>query len=266
MSEELYHRNIDALRRHLPPDMMSKIDRPVSFPALVAEENGGDINIDLGHTRLYSGGAAAYAAGQVARFMAKPARLYVDPPALDSDWIKGEKPFYEALIDRFGPLPDPEEGDPGVVPGALISFGVGLGMHLPLLLNTVAVRDVFLAEQFPEFISLSLRVTDWAGLVEKLEAHGGRLHLYLETSPIVLAARVFEGLRQYCALTMDGSYGLRHYASPVLDEAHRQFSEMLPTIGSSRGFVEDECLMLRNAIGVIGQPETKIAAPRDRPP
>ncbi|WP_425406138.1 6-hydroxymethylpterin diphosphokinase MptE-like protein [Hwanghaeella sp.] len=266
MSVELYHRNIEALGRHLPPETMKKIDRPVEFPALVAEENGGDINIDLGHTRLYADGAAAFAAGQVARFLAKPSRLYVNPPALDSDWVKGEKPFYEALIDRFGPLPDPEGGGPGVDAGALVSFGVGLGLHIPLLLKSIAVRDLFLAEQFPEFVSLSLRVTDWAEVIAGLEAKGGRLHLYLDTSPIVLAARVFEGLRRHCALTMDGSYGLRHYASPVLDEAHRQFSAMLPTLGSSHGFVEDECLMLRNAAGVMGQAGVKIAPPRDAVP
>ncbi|RVU34785.1 DUF115 domain-containing protein [Hwanghaeella grinnelliae] len=270
MSVELYHRNIDALRRHLPPATVEKIDRPVAFPALVAEEGGGDINIDLGHTRLYAGGAAAYAAGQVARYLAKPSRLFVNPPPLDSDWVKGEKPFYEALIERFGPLPDPESGEPGVSPGvrpgALISFGVGLGLHIPLLLKSISVRDVFLAEQFPEFVSLSLRVTDWAAVIDGLEAAGGRLHLYLDASPIVLAARVFEGMRRHCALTMDGSYGLRHYASPVLDDAHRQFSEMLPTLGSSHGFVEDECLMLRNAVGVMRQDSIKVAPPQDFAP
>ena len=266
MSVELYHRNIDALRRHLPPATLEKIDRPVTFPALVPEEDGGDINIDLGHTRLYAGGAGAYAAGQVARYLAKPSRLFVNPPALDSEWVKGERPFYEALIDRFGPLPDPEGGDPGVSPGALISFGVGLGMHIPLLLKSLSVRDVFLAEQFPEFVSLSLRVTDWAGVIEGLEATRGRLHLYIDASPIVLAARVFEGMRRHCALTMDGSYGLRHYASPVLDDAHRQFSEMLPTLGSSHGFVEDECLMLRNAVRVLRNDGVKVAPPRDSAP
>jgi len=266
MSAELYHRNIAALRRHLPPETMRRIERPVEFPALVAEEGGGDINVDLGHTRLYDGGAAAYAAGQVARFLAMPSRLNVNPPALDSDWVKGEKPFYEALIDRFGPLPDPDGGDPGVMSGALISFGVGLGLHIPLLLKSISVRDVFLAEQFPEFVSLSLRVTDWAGVIEALEARGGGLHLYLEASPIVLAARVFEGLRRHCALTLDGSYGIRHYASPVLDDAHRQFAEMLPTLGSSHGFVEDECLMLRNAAAVMGRHGLRIAPPLDMAP
>ncbi len=245
---------------------MLKIERPVEFPRLVAEEDGGDINIDLGHTRLYDGGAAAYAAGQVARFLAKPGRLSINPPALDSDWVKGEKPFYETLIGRFGPLPEPENGDPGTMSGALISFGVGLGLHIPLLLKSISVRDLFLAEQFPEFVALSLRVTDWAGVIETLEAKGGRLHLYLETSPIVLAARVFEGLRRHCALTLDGSYGIRHYASPVLDDAHRQFAEMLPTLGSSHGFVEDECLMLRNAAAVMEQQGVKIAPPRDMAP
>lgn len=263
MTAELYTRNIDALRRHLPPEVMEKIDRKVDFPSLVAEQSGGDINIDLGHTRLYDGGAVAYAAGQVARFLANPSRLYVNPPALESDWVKGEKPFYESLIDGFGALPTPEDGHGDVPSGALISFGVGLGLHIPLLLKSISVRDVFLAEQFPEFVALSLNVTDWAGLIEGLEAKGGRLHLYIDTSPVVLAARVFEGMRRHCALTMDGSYGMRHYASPVLDEAHRAFAEMLPTLGSSHGFVEDECLMLKNALGVMAKPSVRIAAPQD---
>lgn len=245
---------------------MEKIERPVAFPSLVVEEGGGDINIDLGHTRLYDGGAAAYAAGQTSRFLSSPGRLHVNPPALDSDWVKGERPFYETLIARFGPLPDQTQGDPGVTSGALISFGVGLGLHVPLLLKSISVRHVFLAEQFPEFVALSLSVADWAGMVEGLEARGGSLHLYLDASPIVLAARVFEGLRRHCALTMDGSYGLRHYASPVLDEAHRQFGEMLPTLGSSHGFVEDECLMLRNTAAVMQRPGIRLAPPVDHAP
>ena len=81
MSVELYHRNIDALRRHLPPATLEKIDRPVTFPALVPEEDGGDINIDLGHTRLYAGGAGAYAKIEAARRLGLPV-LMIDRPQM----------------------------------------------------------------------------------------------------------------------------------------------------------------------------------------
>ncbi len=263
----LISRNIDALRRVLPPDMLQSLSPTQPTPLKLVAEEGGELNVDLGGQTLYAGGAHYFTKAQVDRFLADPKRFLINPPNLDSDWIKGERGFYEALQADFGPLPpNPKEAntevnDPALTVGALVSFGIGLGFHLPRLVRALNFRDLILVEPVVEFMQLSLTCFDWAGLIEQLEGRGGTLTVLLDNNPARLAIQVFEALRLRPFSRIDGSLGYRHYASPALNQVFDQFGEMLPTLGSSKGFVEDECLMLRNAVGNFGLVRAYFAPP-----
>ena len=266
MNAELYHTNLAALRRVLPGATISAIEEAGRSPlGIVAEQGASDINLDLGASTLYGGGAAAYAGSQVARFRADPNRLSFDPPRIGSRWVKGEGDVYQSLIDRFGPLPDPADGNTDVPVGALVSLGVGLGLHLPLLQGSFRYRDLILVEPYAHFLEASLRVLDWTKVLDGLAEAGGALHLFTGDDPAALAAQAFEALRKGAFARLDGSYVFTHYNSPTLDRTRDLFAQQVPTLGSSLGFVEDECVMIRNAVTNLAGPKGSIAKAEQTP-
>lgn len=262
MDESLFRRNLEAFERHAPAWLAERLlEPPPAGLRLVGGPESGNLNLDLGHTLLYDGGAIPFARAQVEAFCADPKRILINPPALDSHWVKGEGAVYRAVTERFGPLPDPEAAPRDVAVGHLVSFGVGLGLHLPLLVERLAFRDLVLVEQFPDFLGMSARVLDWSALFAAVAARGGRVHFVIDGEPVNLANGAFRAMRGEQFGLVDGAFGLRHYASPVLDEARRLFDEMLPTLGSSLGFVEDECLMLENAVANLGRAGARLFPP-----
>ncbi|MDJ0683143.1 MAG: DUF115 domain-containing protein [Alphaproteobacteria bacterium] len=264
MTDPLYEKNIKALRRAVPEDVLAAIlDAPTSGLALVRD--GADVNLDLGGgRRLYEHGAMCAARTQVEAYCRKPNRITLNPPDLESSWVKGGAGFYRALDESVGPLP---AGDPAQPPGphdpavgALASFGCGLGLHLPLLRARLSVRSLIVAEAEPALIKMSFSLLDWAALIAAQEREGGRLVFAVSKDPVVLAAQVFEAIRDIGFERLDGSFGFRHYRSPALDEAHRLFVEQMPVLGSSHGFVEDEKLMIEQAAANLRRPAARIAA------
>ena len=261
MSDTLYHKNLTALLRMVPQETVGAVtDAAASALNIVAEAGSSDINLDLGGTTLYAGGAAAFAAGQTARFCAAPKRLHFEAPRLDSNWVKSEGRFYSKLAGRAGPLPPPADSLNDVPVGALVSFGVGLGLHLPLLQRQLRFRDLVLIEPYPHFLQASLRVVDWDALIRDTENAGGTLYLFTGGDPAALALKAHEALRSHSFARLDGTYVLTHYNSPVCDKARDMFAEQVPTLASSLGFVDDECRMVRNAVANLRADRGKIVS------
>ncbi len=261
---ELFLRNLAAFHDRAPTDLFNRIAAIQSLPiSLAGNQAAGTLNLDLGHTRLYDGDAESYAKGQVARYLADPKRIDINPPPLDSDWVKGEGAVYRATQEAFGPLPTPikqvSAGDPPSA--ALISFGIGLGLHLPMLVDALPFRDLILAEPFAEFLYMSLQVMDWQALFNSVEQRGGTIRFVISGEPAVLANGVFDALRQNQFGLIDGTFGFRHYQSPALEAANRLFSEMTPSLGASLGFVEDECVMIENALANMAKPDARLIGP-----
>ncbi|MEQ9491227.1 MAG: DUF115 domain-containing protein [Alphaproteobacteria bacterium] len=261
---DLFLRNLAAFHDRAPADLFNRIAAIKSPPiSLAGDQTAGTLNLDLGHARLYDGDAESYARGQVARYLADPKRININPPPLDSDWVKGERAVYQATIDSFGPLPPPPgRADPDDLPSAaLISFGIGLGLHLPMLTENLPFRDLILAEPFAEFLWMSLQVLDWVSLFDAVERRGGSVRFVIASEPAVLANGVFDALRQSQFGLIDGTFGFRHYQSPTLEAADRLFGEMTPSLGASLGFVEDECVMIENALANMAKPDARLIGP-----
>lgn len=223
----------------------------------------GSLNLNLGHALLYDSDAESYAKGQVARYLSDPKRIYINPPPVDGDWVKGEAHVYRETEQAFGPLPPPPSAiDADDLPSAaLVSFGIGLGVHLPLLVEALPFRDLILAEPYAEFLYMSLQVLDWVALFEVVEARSGRVQFVIANEPAMLANGVFDALRQDQFGLIDGTFGFRHYQSPVLETANRLFGEMAPSLGASLGFVEDECVMIANALANMAKPDARLIGP-----
>lgn len=244
MPSDLFELNLAAMKDHGLAHVAEEM-RSISNPEsrLTGALEDGTLNLDIGHAKLYSPDVLTYAAQQVSAFQKQPIRHVSQRMSLKGEMIHASHKVMKQVMTEMGSpelniLPEDDAG-------YLISIGLGLGVHLPMLLEAYDVKTLIIVEQFKEFLYHSLHVVPWHGLFAIMEERGGSIRFLLSEDPQTLSnALVFE-LRGPAFSMLDGSYIFRHYTSPVLDQAVEKLKEVMPVVEGSDGFFEDEYLMLK---------------------
>jgi hypothetical protein len=219
----------------------------VASPALTrlgADAPGGP-NLLRGNAPLYNPDAAQAAVAQVESYLKRPMRhLSTFTGVPEKTELLSHQAIRTVLSGLQGqdlnPVPDPDTG-------YLICFGLGLGLHLPLLQAALPFRTLVVVEDNPEFLLHSLHAVDWTALNETCKARGGRLYVILTTEAQNVADTLLREMRGPEFPMIDGSYIYQHYQSPFLDKAIDALRDAMPIIEANDGFFEDEQLMLAQA-------------------
>lgn len=249
--EGLFVRNLEALHRRQPglANYIEAITAPTS--RIVGSEEAP--NIDLGHVHLYEGDAKSYTERQIADFLETPSRItlgwpfHFDEPKLQSEILHTE--CHRFLKSEFGYERAPEAPSPDG--GAMVIFGLGLGLHLPRLVSEIDVRTVIVAEQYGEFLYHAMHFIDLTEVYEILEGRNGSLLFAFADDPLLLSDMVYSLVRTRNNALVDGSYVYTHYTSFVLNKARSEIIERLPVIAVNFGFFEDELVMMENCFANI---------------
>jgi Glycosyltransferase Maf N-terminal domain/6-hydroxymethylpterin diphosphokinase MptE-like len=238
----------EAFARHFP-QAMALVERDSTMQSSIVTEDGEPTDIRIDGRPIYGGDARRFGAGQVAAYMEKPLRFFVQ--RLDLSGIV--TPIGRRLIDRieFG-LRRNEFGEfstcPTRNPTFLIVFGLGLGHHIEELLRKTEARWLIIVEPFAEFFEPSFHVVDWAKLVSDLESKGGGVHIVTDSVP----DRIVSGIANFVARKgipyADGSWVFTHYPFWAFTEARNKLHEAIEFNFINRGFWEDELVMMRNAV------------------
>jgi hypothetical protein len=231
------------------PDLCKAIGELAPAASVVTGSfEGGDLNLDLGHTKLYRGGAIAFAEAQLAAWREQPGRFYMEPPVLREPPPQQQDAIAGALYGHFRgrEIPAVPQGSTIDAGGYMVVYGIGLGLHLPALFAEAPVRHFVLVEEHLEFFRHSLGIVEWAGILDRLDETGQTLNIIVGKDPGVVAARVHWLLRGRGFGLIDGSFLYRHYRSTLLDLAYQDFVKNLPLLPISIGFWEDETVMVTN--------------------
>lgn len=248
MSElSLLERNLAFFEREFPDvhRQVTNIPAPLSKPVFV---DGVAVDIDLGSGPLYRGDARELAKEQAGAFLASPFRIgYKNHEGTVGDSLVARDLFtsLKDSLTRHGV--DTLKRIPVAKSGYLVVFGVGLGYHLPQLVEGLTVRDVIITEAIAEFMLASAQAIDWQALHEACEKSGKKLHVLLERGPRELAKMIDMVIEGRGTPMLDGSYFYRHYPIFTLDEAYKAIVEGIPRQMISLGYYEDERKMIRNA-------------------
>ncbi|MBV9860109.1 MAG: DUF115 domain-containing protein, partial [Alphaproteobacteria bacterium] len=262
---ELYERNLAALERRAPG--LVPVLRSIAAPKsrLCGSLEHGELNLDLGHARLYEPDARQFADSQLANYRLRPTRMYINLPKCPRQPELIPHFVLRAVFDHFAELSVPAfPTDPHEHAGFMIVYGIGLGLHLPELVENYDFRHLILVEQFAEFIHHSLHLVDWAAWLDRLEARGGTVRFLIGTDPGQMAQRIYWDLRHGQFGLIDGAYVYRHYSSYLLDKAEELFREKLPVLGVGAGFFEDEEKMLRNTFANLAECDFSLLEPKRR--
>ena len=250
MSDPLFDQNLELFRKNGFEELANLMAaQDIGGLELTRDKEGRISNINLGHALFYDGNVRDFTNRQVKEYLANPARFFVQPPLFGSEFLMREEKLYEAAYEKFIPLtPEQANSLEDSSAGYLVCFGLGLGAHVEKLIEEIEIKELILVEQFGEFLSASCHFLDWSPIFQKLSARGGKLTILLGDDPVQLSNRIHNSLRDRFFGLIDGSYGYQHYRSPLLDKCHDLFRDMLPSLGMSDGFFEDECVMLDHSI------------------
>jgi len=260
-----FERNIAALERRAP--RLVPVLRAITAPQsrVVGTGEAGDLNIDLGHARLYEPDARGFAESQLANYRLRPTRMYINLPKCPATPQLVPHFVLRDVFDHFTDVQLPAfPTDPHEHAGFMIVYGIGLGLHLPELVENYDFRHLVLVEEYAEFIHHSLHVVDWAGWLDRLEARGGTVRFLIGHNPAQMAHRVYWDLRHAQFGLIDGTYVYRHYSSYLLDRAEELFREKLPVLGVGAGFFEDEQKMLCNTFANLADCRFSLLEPKPR--
>lgn len=241
-------RSRTAFAEHFPK-AMALVERGSAVESSVAIENGEAIDILVGGKPIYGGDARRFAAGQVAAYMNKPLRFFIQRLDLSGIVTAVGHRLINVIekglrSDQFGACTSRPINNPTF----LIVFGLGLGYHLEQLIRETEARWLIIVEPLPEFFEPSFHVVDWSALLEGFKSRGGAVHIVTESDPGRIVSAIAGFISSKGIPYADGSWVFTHYPFWAFTEARDKLHEAVEFNFINRGFYEDELVMMRNVV------------------
>lgn len=230
------------------PDLAPVLSTPTTVAPVC--EDGEVIDIDLGPGRLYGANGKTLAVDQVAGYMEKPLRFFITDLAGTNISSKVSFQLFNHLMGELktnGLTIDDLEAKPRYEGCFLIVLGLGLGYHLSDLIDRTGAKIVFIIEPHPEFLRHSLDSVDWCDLIGRNEEQGCKFSIVVPPTAADAVRLISNHFTSEGSHFIDGAYVFMHYPSATLFDIRDRLVEQVQVLYSSRGFHEDELIMLTNA-------------------
>lgn len=233
------------------PELAASLPSGQGLHSKVVYADGAPVNIDFDAGTLYAEDMSGYVDKQIETFVERPERIILNGPEgcfLQSGVsIWALKGIQHSIILKQGITEVPLS--PSGFVGYLIVLGVGIGDHIEKLVKKFNPRHIVIVEPIPEFYLHSFGIYDWQEMIEGWESLGKTVDFVLGDDPDALCQGIINKVREYGIPLIDGSYLYTHYNSWVNQETRFKFREKIPYEVVSRGFYEDEIIMVENAAG-----------------
>ena len=226
------------------------------------------VDLDLGGTRLYGTDGRALASGQVEAYFEKPLRFFVTSArgANIGSPVSGRMlSAMFATCERLGVVVDDLEVKPQYEGSYLVVFGIGLGYHLEPLIEQTRARHIILIEPYPDFLRHALGTVDWAALLSRAEERGCKFTVSLAHKPDKIVEDIQKMFMAEGIPFIDGTYVFMHYPAWEMMEARDRLAQAVETMFVSRGFYEDELVMVTNTMGNLARSDFRLITVKLRP-
>ena len=245
----LFQQNLIFLDTALPgvASLARRSTDTITQPIL--DDSGMAVDIDLGGARLYNRDAGEFAHMQVSAWCGSPMRVVVsrpEPEALSDPCTKAlSAELADVAGDSLLALPPVE------LAGMLVVVGVGLGRHIPLLIEQMAPRHVVLIEPLEEFLVHSLHALDWRALSAQCTDKGASLDVIVQLDPRAAQKELEELMTRFGASSVDGAYSYVHYQTDATIAIARGFQELVGMKSIMQGYYTDEKIMIENTVSNV---------------
>lgn len=250
-SNALFHKNRRLLSRVTDPRIPDAL-ADVAYPPDVLADDGSNL-ISEGR-RLYPGDYRTFSENQVKAFIETPRQITIATSARTEERVMQLATSIASQIEEVGDhfLSQQETFDDiSIGPkfhdaGALISFGLGMGGHIPLLSENLDFANLVIVEPEARFLIASLGTVDWEPIVSHLERQTGALYFVLETDTNHAMSLLTAILRDRPFAGLEGTFLYFHYTSAFLESLGQRLNEYGPNLLTYNGWIEDDILHLRN--------------------
>ncbi len=250
---DLVQKNKAVFEKYFPY-VLAELEKIHITSSLNLDREGKPENINLrlsdgdagNGTVLYPFPAADWTAEQLEDFNREPDRLnFSDPSHCNLS------PVSKRLLEKVWAYfrenhPQGIENTPVTDIGFGFVFGVGLGYHIPELVKKNLCRQLVLIEPMPEFILHSFSAVDWGEVVDAAQAAKTDIHFAIGLDPETTVIEIEHLITTRGQTFLDGSFAYVHYVSWPIKETRTILNERLTTYYGSRGFFEDEIMMMKN--------------------
>ena len=225
----------------------------LAVPATTTPVRDGEtlIDLDLGQGRLYGNDGRSLAAEQIAGYMEKPLRFFITDLSGANIASKGSFRLFQRLMNELKSrnigIAD-LSARPEYEGCFLVVLGLGLGYHLQELIDRTGAKVVLIVEPHVEFLRHSLESLDWAGFIARNEEQGCKISIMIPDSATDALRKISVHFTEEGSHFIDGAYVFVHYPSATLFDIRDRLVESVQVLYSSRGFHEDELVMLTNSV------------------
>ena len=238
------------------PAIASRLAQGAGEQFSVVTKDGEAVDIRIDNQQMYGGDARRFAAEQLAAYMEKPLRIFMNKLTNSGLVSPVCVQLVAALNDHLiGLGHETLASHPVDNPTFLIVFGLGLGHHLEELARRSKARWLVLVEPVVGFFEHSFRTVDWEALTHLFEERGGEVHIVTEIDPGAIAASVTRCMDAHGIAYADGAWVFTHYPLWAFAEARKRLHEAIEFAFINRGFFEDELRMMTNAVENLSQRE-----------
>lgn len=222
-------------------------------------DDDGQPDMEFAGALFYDGNVEEFTRNQLSRYWKNPSRLALSPPMPQYlDQHTGQ--FLYKLLDRL-------KNDLGVefsigrtdkTSFYTIVIGLGLGRHLPEVIERTGCRNLFILEPNLEGFYHSLELLDWRAIMLEMEARNGDLFFFITGTPQDWMDALRSRVRASNTVSFDGLHIYHHYNNSLFSDFTKKFNSEAQLLLSGLGFFFDELLMLRNTYDNLNKPGCRI--------
>ncbi|WP_040643130.1 6-hydroxymethylpterin diphosphokinase MptE-like protein [Pseudoalteromonas ruthenica] len=252
-----FAKNLSAFEKYYPDLYQAIIDyepRP-DFCLHVTRSGHANFYMKDQVMPLYGDDPLAQAKAQVKRYTEQP---YFGKTAYRGRLAEADERIHmQYMCKLYNKLHDISEKDKAVLKAlpesypTCLMFGLGLGYHLPVLLEDHQFDYLFICEPEIELFYASLFCIDWDKIIRDIDKRDGCLFLYIG----VEVDDFFKGLKGTAqdigAFSLINSYCYQHYPSERINTAIKGFFERYYELQEGFGFYNDATTGLAHAMDNI---------------
>lgn len=133
-------------------------------------------------------------------------------------------------------------------------FGLGIGYHLEMILNTYEIKRLILVEQDWELFKASLYIMNWGQVFKYFSISNERgLYIILEQTPEKAASKIVQEVRDTNPIFMNNAVTLHHYQAPFFKVMINRLRSEINLITSGWGYFDDELSTLEQTMANVWQ-------------
>ncbi len=250
-NQELYFKNCEALKPVISDAYYQHLLHRNKIPIQLIGDKDSDLNYYIDGNLAFQPNAVEYTKNHVEAYLSKVElenRIFSAP---NEQKMQGTSiQIVNGLIRQAVYTKTTMRHFPEITAESpfLLICGIGTGLHIPMLLDKLNVRNLLITDAYIDLLQISMEVIDWAEIIDKIHAKSGSVRILLSDDTQGVVEELIETIKNMVHGCCDGGYFYRLYNFANNAKVADAFLDQGTSIQYLLGWAEDEAQHLTNGI------------------